>query len=236
MDRLIERLKHAENVTFLTGSGISKESGIPTFRGEDGLWKNYSPEELASPEGFMRDPQLVWDWYNWRRDIIRKAEPNRGHLIIKEFERFFNIYVITQNVDGLHEKTGVKNLVELHGNIFRNRCSRCGKMFGDIQSKKIPTCECGGLIRPDVVWFGEPLKEKDLSMAIEWSKKADVFFLVGTSGIVYPAASLPFFAKENRGFVVEINIEKTPLTPHIDLHLEGSASQVLDMLLKDLNK
>jgi len=109
-------------------------------------------------------------------------------------------------------------------------------MFGDIQSKKIPTCECGGLIRPDVVWFGEPLKEKDLSMAIEWSKKADVFFLVGTSGIVYPAASLPFFAKENRGFVVEINIEKTPLTPHIDLHLEGSASQVLDMLLKDLNK
>ena len=236
MKELIERLTEAKSITFLTGSGISSESGIPTFRGNDGLWKNYSPEELASQDGFERNPQLVWDWYNWRRDIIRKAKPNRGHYAIKEFERFFEVYVITQNVDGLHGKTGIKNLIEIHGNIFRNRCNSCGRIYGETKEKKIPRCNCGGLIRPDVVWFGEPLKEEDIEKAIEWSISADVFFLVGTSGIVYPAASLPIYSKEKGGFVVEVNIETTPLTRYVDIHLRGKASEVLEDILREIEK
>jgi len=228
-----DRIKKAKVITILTGAGVSAESGIPTFRGEGGLWKNYPPEDLASPEGFKKNPQLVWEWYNWRRNIIRKADSNKAHLGIKKLENNVdNLYVITQNVDGIHKKTGIKNLIELHGNIFRNKCYKCGRPFGDITSEEIPVCDvCGGYIRPDVVWFGETIPANILERSYKWSKRADVFLLVGTSGIVYPAASFPLYAKENGAYVIEINKEKTVLSPHINETILEPASEGMKIIL-----
>jgi len=228
-----DRIKKAKVITILTGAGVSAESGIPTFRGEGGLWKDYLPEDLASPEGFKKSPQLVWEWYSWRRNIIRKADSNNAHLGIKKLENNVdNLYVITQNVDGIHKKTGIKNLIELHGNIFRNKCYKCGRPFGDITSEEIPVCDvCGGYIRPDVVWFGETIPANILERSYKWSKRGDVFLLVGTSGIVYPAASFPLYAKENGAYVIEINKEKTVLSPHINETILEPASEGMKIIL-----
>ena len=228
-----ERVKKAKVITILTGAGISAESGIPTFRGEGGLWKNYSPEDLASASGFEKNPQLVWEWYTWRRNIIRKANPNNAHLGIKKLEKYVSkLYVITQNVDGFHKKTGIKNLIELHGNIFRNKCYKCGISFGDITSEEIPLCDlCGGYIRPDVVWFGETISAEMLEKSYKWSKRADVFLLMGTSGIVYPAASFPLYARENGAYVIEVNTQETVLSHHIDETMLTSASEGIKIIL-----
>ncbi len=233
MEEVRKRLKEAKKVVVLTGAGISQESGIPTFRGRDGLWKNYKPEELATPEAFRRNPQLVWEWYNWRREIIRKAEPNPAHLALVELEkRYPFFYLITQNVDGLHQRAGNKNVLELHGNIWRNFCFECGKEYRGEITPEVPRCECGGYIRPGVVWFGEPLPADVLRKAWEVSAQVEVFLVIGTSGVVQPAASLPLVAKEHGAWVVEINPQETALTPWVDASLRGTACQLLPEIVK----
>lgn len=213
----------------LTGSGVSAESGIPTFRGEDGLWKQYRAEELATAGAFSRDPKLVWEWYNWRRGIISRAEPNSAHRIIAAMEVFFSDFMLaTQNVDGLHQKAGSKHVLELHGNIWRNKCSECGKKFGAIESAEPVRCECGGFIRPDVVWFGESLDKEILTAAFQKASGTDLCFVIGTSGVVQPAASIPFIAKENGAYIIEVNLERTAISAIADFFIAGKAAETMD--------
>ncbi|AAC07893.1 SIR2 family NAD-dependent protein deacylase [Aquifex aeolicus] len=217
------------NIVTLTGAGISAESGIPTFRGKDGLWNKFKPEELATPEAFFRNPKLVWEWYDWKRQLIAKAQPNEGHKILTKMEEEFpNFYLITQNVDGLHQRAGSKKVIELHGNIWKVRCVECGNERYEYTTplpEIPPKCEkCGGLLRPGVVWFGESLPVDALSRAYELSREAHVFIVVGTSGVVYPAAELPFVAKENGAQVIEVNPEETPITKIADMHFKEKAS------------
>ncbi len=227
-------------VVVLTGAGISAESGIPTFRGPDGLWRSYKPEELATPEAFRRDPSLVWEWYLWRRSIIAKAEPNEGHkgLVLLEERYKDSFLLLTQNVDGLHQRAGSKRVVELHGNIWRVRCLNCGARYYDYNTfyeKLPPSCkECGGLIRPDVVWFGESLPEDALEKAFEGASSCQVFVVIGTSGVVYPAGGLPFLAKRKGAKVIEINTEETPISSIADLVIREPASLGVKKLLEEL--
>ncbi len=218
-------------IVVLTGAGISAESGVPTFRGKGGLWRRYDPKDLATPEAFERDPKLVWEWYDWRRGLIAKAEPSEAHKILAKLEKEKDLWVITQNVDGLHQRAGSKRVVELHGNIWRVRCVRCGVRYYDhrVPLEEIPPrCkECGGLLRPDVVWFGEALPQEALERAYELSLSAEIFLAVGTSAQVYPAAELPLIAKRSGAKLVEINPEETPLTPHADVSIRTGASEGL---------
>jgi len=228
-----EIIRKEKRCVVLTGAGVSAESGVPTFRGESGLWKEYRAEELATPEAFMRDPQMVWEWYNFRRETLSKVEPNPAHYVIADMERFFSDFMlITQNVDNLHRKAGNKNILELHGNILKNRCLNCGKKYGEIVSKEVKKCECGGSIRPDVVWFGENLDRKVLEEAFLKSEEAEIFFVIGTSGVVQPAASLPYIAKENGAYIIEINIERTPITSIADEFIPGKAGGVMEGMRK----
>lgn len=211
---LIDQLKKTERLAVLTGAGVSQESGLRTFRdSQDGLWAKYKPTDLASPEAFARDPKLVWDWYAWRREAIKGVRPNRGHYALVEMEsKIPEFTLITQNVDGLHRFAGSKNIHELHGNITRVRCSVCG-MFAeewDEELESVPACiQCGGLLRPDVVWFGESLPRAELEAAVLAARGCQVFFSIGTSGVVQPAASLAFAAHNNGALVVEINAADT---------------------------
>ncbi len=239
-EELIISLRKAKKVSVLTGAGISAESGIPTFRGEEGLWKKYRAEDLATPYAFAKEPALVWEWYNWRREIIGKTEPNKGHITIAKWENLFPYFwVITQNIDGLHRLAGSKNIVELHGNIWKVRCTREGtiKENRDIPLKEIPpNCEnCGALLRPHVVWFGESLAREDIEMAEEISLSSDVMFVIGTSSVVYPAASLPFLTKRRGGIIVEVNISETPLTSYADFFFKGKAGEILPEIDSKLN-
>ncbi|MBV6395514.1 MAG: NAD-dependent protein deacylase [Anaerolineales bacterium] len=233
---LISFLRKAERVAALTGAGVSQESGLRTFRdSQSGLWAQYKPTDLASPEAFARDPKLVWDWYAWRREAIKSARPNPGHYALAEMEsRVAEFSLITQNVDGLHRMAGSKRVHELHGSIQRVRCSVCGRYaetWGD-DSDQVPACEnCGEMLRPDVVWFGEPLPRSELEAAVKASCVCDVFFSVGTSGIVQPAAALPFAAKNKGAAVVEVNLEPTPLTEKADFFLQGKSGEVLPELV-----
>lgn len=227
----------------LTGAGVSQESGLRTFRDAhpltgsgQGLWAQYKPEELASPEAFARNPKLVWDWYAWRRETVKGVRPNPGHYALVEIEkRIPNFTLITQNVDGLHRMAGSQNMLELHGNIQRVRCSVCcmnTDTWGD-DTESVPQCEsCGGLLRPDVVWFGEALPRDQLEAAVEAARTCDVFFSMGTSGIVQPAASLAHAARNRGAVVVEINVEPTPLTPKTDYFLQGKSGEILPGLVK----
>ena len=226
-------------IVALTGAGISAESGIPTFRGKDGLWNRYDPMELATPEAFRRDPRLVWEWYDWRRQLIAKAEPNRGHLILARMERSFkDFWLITQNVDGLHQRAGSKRVIELHGNIWKVRCLECGREYYEYRTplEEIPPrcTECGGLLRPGVVWFGESLPTDALEEAYNLSSEADIFLVVGTSAQVYPAAELPLIAKRMGARLIEVNPEETPITPYADISLRESASTGLEKVLKEI--
>lgn len=232
IERVAERLKFSKKVLVLTGAGISKDSGIPTFRGEDGLWKKYRAEDLANPFAFQKNPELVWEWYRWRQGIIKKAKPNLGHTAIAEMEELFpDFLLVTQNVDNLHREAGSKKIVELHGNIFRSKCTSCGKMFtGEIRDN-LPVCECGGLLRPDIVWFGESLREENLNDSFEFAHNCDFCFVVGTSAIVYPAAQLPYSAKGSGAFLVEINPSPTPVTTLADVSFQESASKILPHIL-----
>ncbi len=219
----------------LTGAGISAESGIPTFRGKDGLWRNFRAEELATPGAFDRDPRLVWEWYNWRREIIRRARPNPAHRMIARLERVFpQFLLVTQNVDGLHSKAGNRKIAELHGNIWRMRCTLCGKVLynTDVPLKVIPPlCGCGGILRPGVVWFGESLPQGEISRGYSGASQCDSLLVVGTSCMVYPAASIPKIAKERGAKIIEVNLQRTPVSEISDVSLLGKAGEILPKLI-----
>jgi NAD-dependent deacetylase len=239
---LREGLCGAKAVAVLTGAGISAESGIPTFRGPGGLWRNFSPQELATPEAFARNPRLVWEWYDWRRGLIAKAQPNPGHQALVELERrardvaagLGRFTLVTQNVDGLHERAGTRNIAKLHGDIWRVRCVTCGREERNGQVPLVelpPRCSCGGLLRPGVVWFGEPLPPEEWQRAVAASESAEVFLAVGTSAVVYPAAGLIEVAKEAGARVGVINAEATPSDVRADWILRGQAGEILPRLL-----
>lgn len=230
IEKIRNKLKSSKKVVVLTGAGVSAESGVPTFRGKDGLWKNFRAEELATSEAFQRNPHIVWEWYDWRRQILSSIQPNPAHLVIAELEKKFKDFtLITQNVDGLHTLAGSKNILELHGNIWRVRCTSCGniEINKDVPIKILPLCRCGGLLRPDIVWFGEMLPEDVLNKAFNAAESCDFMLVAGTSGIVQPAASLAMIAKRNNAFVVEVNLEETQLSPDVDATLLGKAGEIL---------
>ena len=235
-DILIRVLRQAERVAALTGAGVSQESGLRTFRdAQTGLWAQYKPEDLASPEAFARNPKLVWDWYAMRREKVRNVEPNAGHFALAKMEkRVPQFTLITQNVDGLHRKAGSRNVLELHGNIQRVRCSECG-MFAETweEDEDVPRCAgCEGMLRPNVVWFGEALPRSELEAAVEAARGCQVFLSIGTSGLVQPAAALPFAAHNKGAVVVDVNLEPTPLTEKADFFLQGKSGDVLPELVK----
>jgi NAD-dependent deacetylase len=233
----IRFLTSATRVVVLTGAGVSQESGLRTFRdAQDALWAQYKPEDLASPEAFARDPKLVWDWYAWRREAIKGVRPNPGHYALVEMENRIPAFtLITQNVDGLHRFAGSRNVLELHGNIQRVRCAECGtftETWGD-DTESVPLCVvCGGMLRPDVIWFGEALPRAELEAAVKASRSCHVYFSIGTSGVVQPAASLAYAARNNGSVVVEINAEPTPLTPKVDFAFHGKSGEILPDLAK----
>jgi NAD-dependent deacetylase len=236
---LVEQLARAHCVTVLTGAGVSAESGVPTFRdAQTGLWAQYSPEDLATPRAFRQNPRLVWEWYAWRRKLVADAEPNPAHRALVEMETLIpQFHLITQNVDGLHQRAGSGRVIELHGNITRTKCADEGKIVSQWQEagEVPPKCpDCGGLLRPDVVWFAEPLPETEVEQALRASTTCDVFLSIGTSTVVYPAAELPFEALRGGATVVEVNPEATPLTPHVRFVLPGTAGQVLPALIAAL--
>jgi NAD-dependent deacetylase len=238
--KLLSRLKNASAVTALTGAGISAESGVPTFRGKDGLWENQKVEELATPQALRNNPELFWKFYRWRKKLINEVKPNLGHYSLVDFERIYKDFLlVTQNVDNLHREAGNKNIVELHGNIFYTKCADCGKSHTEpiSESTQIPICNsCGGPLRPDVVLFGENLQEKNLRAAQEAAAGCEIFFSIGTSALVEPAASLPFLAKANGSYVVEINPEETPLSQHANECLRGATGKILPALVIIIEK
>ncbi len=230
-----------------TGAGISAESGIPTFRGQGGLWGKYRPEELATPEAFREDPLRVWKFYRWRMRKILDSKPNPAHIALAELERMGILKaLITQNVDDLHREAGSRNILELHGNIFRIRCPSCGyledlKRSGRARefagSEELPLCpRCGSILRPDVVWFGEPLDGEVLERAFRLAERADVVIVIGTSGVVYPAAYIPFLVKENGGTVVEVNVERSGITEIADYFIKGRAGEILPAMVEAVRR
>ncbi len=226
-------MREAESIAVLTGAGVSAESGVPTFRGADGLWRKHRAEDLATPAAFARDPVLVWEWYRWRQRIIAAAEPNAAHRALVRIERAKRLFtLITQNVDGLHRRAGSVRVVELHGNIFRARCPVDGstRALTGAEEETIPLCANGHRMRPDVVWFGEALLEDAIAEAHGASVRASVFLVVGTSALVHPAASFPLLASTSGARVIEVNIEESPLSSHADLSLRGKAAEILPSL------
>lgn len=225
------------SVAVLTGAGISAESGVPTFRGENGLWKKFRPEELANVDAFMANPDLVWGWYQHRREVINDVEPNAGHYALAQIEkRISDFSLITQNIDGLHRRSGSENILELHGNIQRNKCINCGRFFEELPdetSENAPECECGGMIRPDVVWFGEMLPQRVLQDAFKAAERSTVFFSIGTSAVVQPAASLPVVAKRSGAYLVEVNMERTVLTHMADEFFQGKSGEILPQIVQE---
>lgn len=240
-EALIERLRNAKRVCVLTGAGVSAESGVPTFRdAQTGLWAQYRPEDLATPTAFRRNPRLVWEWYEWRRQLVADAKPNPAHLTLAEMGKLFSTFqLITQNVDGLHQRGGSSDVIELHGNITRTKCSDEDIIVSswpktDHVPPKCP--RCGGLLRPDVVWFEEAMPEKEMFLARQASTACDIFFAVGTSAMVQPAASLPMEALYHGAILVEINPQRTSLTGRAHFALSGSAGSVLPELIRRIPK
>ncbi len=223
-------LRQAKYAIALTGAGISADAGIPTFRGPGGLWEKYKPEELATPEAFARDPLLVWRWYAWRIRMVLRASPTVSHMVLAKLEeRGMLKAVITQNVDGLHQRAGSRNVIELHGNILRARCTSCGYKWvldKPPEDRDLPLkCpRCGSLARPDVVWFGEPLPAEALHRAIQEAARSDLVLVVGTSGVVEPAASIPLIAYERGARIVNINLEPNRYSPIAVVNYYGKAA------------
>ena len=230
------RLRAAARIVVLNGAGVSAESGVPTFRGPGGLWREYRAEDLATPEAFARDPRLVWEWYAWRREIIAPLPPNAAHFALVALEaRTPEFLLATQNVDGLHAAAGSRRLVEMHGTVWRLRCTACHYAREDRRvplPQVPPLCACGALLRPDVVWFGEGLSEAVVTQAFEAGRQAEVVLVVGTSSLVYPAAALPRMARAAGAFVIEVNPEATPLTEVADLSLCGTAAALVPALVE----
>lgn len=238
--RVARFLSEAERVTFLTGAGVSKESGIPTFRdAQTGMWANYNPQELATPEGFRNDPKLVWQWYDYRRKLLGDAEPNPGHRAIVELESLVpKVTVVTQNIDGLHQKAGSSDVVELHGSIKKFYCFDGGHDAHDVpfDLEEPPLCKCGSMIRPGVVWFGEALPPHAMSRGLKECAESEVVFVAGTSALVQPAASLPYAAHRRGAKLIEVNPDETPITDIVDEFMQGPSGQVLPMVVAALKE
>jgi NAD-dependent deacetylase len=234
-DALVAALRNARHICILTGAGVSAESGVPTFRDvQDGLWAEYDPQELATPDAFLADPALVWRWYRWRRELVAAAEPNAGHYSIAQLaSRIPEVALITQNVDNLHQRAGSTNVIEFHGNLFDDRCFSCETRTTADEAVDIPTCPyCEGSLRPGVVWFGEGIPEMALRGSYAAAIECDVFLSVGTSSTVYPAAGLANLAKENDAITVEINPNFTTHTSDFDFAIAGKSGVVLPELLE----
>jgi NAD-dependent deacetylase len=234
---LVAHLRTACRIVVLTGAGVSAESGVPTFRdAQTGLWARYRPEDLATPEAFLRNPKLVWDWYTWRKKLVTEVQPNPGHYALAEIENHVTAFtLITQNVDGLHQRAGSRNILELHGNILRTKCFDEGTLVAELDDSGSvpPRCpRCGGLLRPDVVWFGELLPSETLHQAMQAAKTCDTFFSVGTSALVQPAAALPWLAMERGAVIIEVNPQVTPLTDQASYVLRGPSGEVLPELVR----
>jgi len=236
IQRVRDWLATAARVTVLTGAGISAESGVPTFRGKDGLWQGFRATDLATPEAFAHDPKLVWRFYNWRRELLAPLKPNPAHEALARLEgKVPHFTLLTQNIDDLHRKAGSRNIVELHGNIWLVRCIRCLRMARkeEVPLPELPTCpECGDLLRPHVVWFGEALDPADLERAVDASRSCQVMLVIGTSAVVQPAASLALVARERGARVVEVNLEATPYTHLLDAALHGKAGTLVPQLVE----
>jgi NAD-dependent deacetylase len=219
----------------LTGAGISAESGVPTFRGEGGLWNGLRAVDLATPEAFARDPRLVWEFYNWRRELLAPLRPNAAHNALAELEgRIPGFTLATQNIDGLHQLAGSSNMLELHGNIWRVRCTKCGGVSEnrEVPLPPLPACTaCGGLLRPHVVWFGESLNPVILQSVYQAIEKCEVMLVIGTSGVVQPAASMGLHALQRGAFVAEINLEPTPYSSTFSVSIQGKAGDIAPQLL-----
>lgn len=235
-DSLADKLRDAEKIVFVTGAGISQESGIPTFRGKDGLWRKYDAMKLATIEAFCENPKLVWEWYEERRSNIMAAKPNAGHLAIAELEKLKSVHVLTQNIDGLHQRAGSKQVYELHGSIITIKCTVCD--FKDTMTTSFsqlpPICKCGNILRPDVVWFGEPLPQTVWQDAMKQASYCDVMIVVGTSLAVSPANLLPVYAEQNGATLIEVNPEETLMSAEMDLSIRSSAAKALPDLLTTL--
>lgn len=235
----ISSIRNAKSCVILTGAGVSAESGLQTFRGMQGLWDDFDPMKLATPEAFACEPKKVWEWYQWRREKLPLVQPNPAHKAIAEMERYFdNFLLITQNIEGLHQRAGSTKMVELHGNLNRNKCSRCGIMIDilPVSDEVPPRCRCGGLIRPDVVWFGEMLPESALKQAWRAPERTDIYFSVGTSAVVQPAASLGLVAKNNGAVLVEVNPEATEMSGLFDHVFNGKAGEVMPEIVKMISQ
>ena len=235
---LLDRMRRAERVVALTGAGVSAESGVPTFReAQTGLWARYRAEDLATPEAFARNPRMVWQWYAWRRELVRHAEPNAGHLALAALERRIPSFaVVTQNVDGLHQRAGSRKVVELHGNLFADRCFREGETLDSVVSEsEPPSCpRCGGPVRPGVVWFGENLPEAAIAETNVLLRGCEILLVAGTSGLVWPAAGMPGLARSLGAWVVEINPEPTPVSESAHLVVRTKAAGALAHLVAEL--
>lgn len=224
-----DQVGNVKKIVFVTGAGISQESGIPTFRGKDGLWRNYDAMKLATIDAFYDDPKLVWEWYNERRHNIFSAEPNQGHKAIAELEKFAEVVILTQNIDGLHQKAGSSDVLELHGSIVKIKCTVCGfnyEIMTDF-SENPPLCECGNILRPDVVWFGESLPQDVWQNAIIHPNHCDLMIIAGTSLVVSPANTLPIYAKQNNATLIEINPENTEMSSQMDLAIRDTSANAL---------
>ncbi|TGL56008.1 NAD-dependent deacylase [Leptospira kemamanensis] len=236
----LETIRNAERIVFLTGAGISSESGIPTFRGEGGLWKNFRAEDLATPSAFQKNPELVWEWYDWRRGICKNAKPNLGHITIAKWQNKSNgVFLITQNVDGLHPRSGSKSIIELHGNIFRVRCINCSAKYhleeDGLETEGLKFCkQCESLLRPDIVWFGEEYDQSLLTKSWEVCKQSQVVFVIGTSANVSVPAQLALTAIRNGAIGIEINPESTSLTPSMKHHFGGKSGEVLPKIWNEV--
>jgi NAD-dependent deacetylase len=239
IEELAKIIRQSSSGAVLTGAGISAESGVPTFRGKEGLWGKFRAEELATMDAFLANPTIVWQWYNWRRELIANVKPNPGHLALVQLERYFERFtIITQNVDNLHRLAGSAEILELHGNIYRNKCVQCNLLVDDevaIDPDNIACCgECGGRIRPDVVWFGEMLPVEVVNKAFEQAERCEVFFSIGTSALVHPAASLPMVAKRAGATLVEINPDETPVSPMADYRFAEPSGVFLPRMIRVL--
>ena len=232
-DTVAQKLKGSKKIVFVTGAGISQESGIPTFRGKDGYWRRYDPMKLASIDAFYDDPKLVWEWYEDRRKNILSVKPNEGHFAISQMEEFKDVVILTQNIDGLHQRSGSTNVLELHGSIIRIKCTVCD--FADNITENFeslpPKCKCGGMLRPDVVWFGESLPQNIWQSAIKEASVCDVMVIVGTSLVVSPANTLPVYAKQNGAILIEVNPEKTVMSNDMALSIQATSVGVLPKML-----
>jgi NAD-dependent deacetylase len=226
-------IKQSKHLIALTGAGISKESDIPTFRGKDGLWNRYDAMQLATPAAFRANPQLVWEWYSWRQNLVSKCNPNPAHDVLAKWEEKGLLKsIITQNVDGLHRRAGSLSVYEVHGNLWAMKCTSCdyqGQL--DTPAVGVPICPlCNSLLRPDVVWFGENLNQQIMMDVYNELDAADACIVVGTSALVQPAATLPLVVRQQGGLIIEVNIEVTPLTPVATIHLSGRAGELLPRL------